>query len=86
MTPDGADYKDGKGKRYSPTHYYSGRGQGAQAQETLFPDARHAQRRRWANQTPSGQNKLGPPPDRWKLRSRTYTGIAAAMAEQWGSP
>jgi hypothetical protein len=23
--------------------------------------------------------------DRWKRRSRTYTGIAAAMAEQWGS-
>ena len=36
------------------------------------------------NLTPSGQNKLGPSPDRWKLRSRTYEGIAAAMAEQWG--
>jgi hypothetical protein len=23
-------------------------------------------------------------PDRWKERSRTYTGIAKAMAEQWG--
>lgn len=23
--------------------------------------------------------------DRWKLRSRTYTGIASAMAEQWGA-
>jgi hypothetical protein len=40
---------------------------------------------RWANQTPSGQNKLGPSPDRWKIRSRTYTGIAAAMADQWGN-
>jgi hypothetical protein len=40
---------------------------------------------RWDNQTPSGQNKLGPSPDRWKLRSATYTGIAAAMADQWGS-
>lgn len=39
---------------------------------------------RWANQTPSGQNKLGPSEDRWKKRSITYTGIAAAMAEQWG--
>lgn len=39
----------------------------------------------WANQTPSGQNKLGPSADRWKERSRTYTGIARAMAEQWGS-
>ena len=39
---------------------------------------------RYANQTPSGQNKLGPSPDRWKLRSTTYQGIADAMAEQWG--
>ena len=38
----------------------------------------------WENQTPSGQNKLGPSPDRWKLRSKTYEGIAKAMAEQWG--
>mgnify|MGYP003140598846 CR=1 FL=1 len=36
------------------------------------------------NQTPSGQNKLGPSPDRWKRRSKTYQGIADAMAEQWG--
>lgn len=35
--------------------------------------------------TPSGQNKLGPSADRWKLRSATYAGIAAAMADQWGS-
>jgi hypothetical protein len=39
---------------------------------------------RWDNQTPSGQNKLGPSPDRWKDRSRTYEGFAEAMAEQWG--
>lgn len=39
----------------------------------------------WQNQTPSGQNKLGPSPDRWRQRSRTYEGIAAAMADQWGS-
>lgn len=38
----------------------------------------------WANQTPTGQNKLGPSPDRWKLRSITYKGIAEAMANQWG--
>jgi hypothetical protein len=37
-----------------------------------------------ANQTPSGQNKLGPAADRWKLRSKTYEGIAGAMAAQWG--
>lgn len=40
---------------------------------------------RWSNQTPSGQNKLGPSPDRWKERSKTYQGIAAAMADQWGT-
>lgn len=39
---------------------------------------------RWQNQTPSGQNKLGPSDDRWKLRSLTYAGIAKAMADQWG--
>jgi hypothetical protein len=39
---------------------------------------------RWANQTDSGQNRLGPSEDRWKLRSLTYLGIAEAMAEQWG--
>jgi len=38
----------------------------------------------WDNQTPTGQNKLGPSPDRWKLRSTFYTGIADAMADQWG--
>ncbi len=36
------------------------------------------------NLTPSGQNKLGPSPDRWRERSRTYQGIADAMAAQWG--
>ena len=38
---------------------------------------------RRANQTPSGQNKLGPSADRWKLRSATYQGIANAMVTQW---
>ena len=37
----------------------------------------------WDNQTPSGQNKLGPSPDRWKIRSKTYQGIAQALAEQF---
>ena len=40
-------------------------------------------KRRWGNQTDSGQNRLGPSPDRWKLRSITYSGIAEAMATQW---
>lgn len=41
-------------------------------------------RTRRANQTASGQNKLGPSADRWKIRSQTYQGIADAMADQWG--
>lgn len=40
-------------------------------------------KKRWGNQTPSGQNRLGPSKDRWKLRARTYQGIADAMADQW---
>lgn len=44
-----------------------------------------AARPRWGNQTPSGQNKMGPRPDRWKERSRTYEGIASGMAQQWGN-
>ena len=39
----------------------------------------------WGNQTASGQNKLGPSDDRWKIRSETYSGIAQAMAAQWGT-
>ena len=42
-------------------------------------------RKRWGNQTDSGQNRLSPSPDRWKIRSATYAGIAAAMADQWGN-
>lgn len=41
-------------------------------------------KQRWGNQTDSGQNRLGPSKDRWALRSRTYPGIAFAMAAQWG--
>ena len=29
-------------------------------------------------------HRLPPSPDRWKIRSATFPGIAAAMAEQWG--
>ena len=38
----------------------------------------------WENQTPSGQNKLAPSPDRWKVRSKTYLGVAQAIVGQWG--
>ena len=41
-------------------------------------------KKRWGNQTDSGQNKLPPSEDRWKIRSETYQGIADAMADQWG--
>jgi hypothetical protein len=39
---------------------------------------------KYANQTPSGQNKLGPSKNRALERSRTYAGIANAFASQWG--
>ena len=31
-------------------------------------------------------HKMPPSADRWKLRSATYAGVAAAMAQQWGAP
>jgi len=30
-------------------------------------------------------HKMPPGPDRWKERSRTFAGIASAMADQWGN-
>ena len=50
------------------------------------PNARGelVEKERWANQTDSGQNRLGPSEDRWAKRSETYPGIAKAMAKQWG--
>lgn len=50
----------------------------------IEPEYYHDGKPRWANQAPSGATKLGPSADRWKVRSKTYTGIAHAMAEQWG--
>jgi len=32
-----------------------------------------------------GYDAMSPSPDRWRERSRTYAGIAAAMADQWGT-
>ena len=55
----------------TPTHYVAGR---------LVN-----RKLRWANQTDSGQNRLGPSPTRERERSRTYPGIAAAMAAQWSN-
>jgi hypothetical protein len=48
----------------------------------VLPGGKAARR---GNQTASGQNKLPPSDDRWKLRSLTYPGIATAMAAQWGT-
>lgn len=41
-------------------------------------------KKRWSNQTDSGQNVLPPSKERAKLRSKTYPGIARALAEQLG--
>jgi hypothetical protein len=30
-------------------------------------------------------HKMSPGPDRWKERSKTFSGVAAAMSSQWGS-
>lgn len=51
--------------------------------ESAYPPRIVNGKKRWGNQTDSGQNRLGPSPDRWKLRSKTYDGIAQAMASQW---
>lgn len=47
----------------------------------VLPGGRFARR---ANQTASGQNRLGPSPERAMERAKTYQGIADAMAAQWG--
>lgn len=41
-------------------------------------------KKRWGNQTDSGQNRLSPGDDRADERSETYPGIASAMAAQYG--
>ncbi len=48
-----------------------------------LPDRKKSYKR-WANQTDSGQNKLGPSETRGMERSRTYLGIAKRMSETWG--
>jgi hypothetical protein len=50
----------------------------------LITSGPHKGKWRWQNQTAGGQNKL--PPSEWRdrIRSKTYPGIAAAMALQWG--
>lgn len=41
-------------------------------------------KKRWSNQTDSGQNRLAPSESRAADRAETYPGIANAMADQWG--
>lgn len=50
-----------------------------------YPPRMVGDKKRWSNQTDSGQNRLGPSDDRWKERSKTYQGIADAMANQWNN-
>lgn len=40
--------------------------------------------KRWANQSPCGADSTGPSKDRGHKRSRFFSGIADAMANQWG--
>lgn len=40
--------------------------------------------KRWGNQTDSGQNNLGPSPDRAAIRGKTYMKVARAFARSWG--
>lgn len=44
-----------------------------------------AGRKRWGNQLDTGQNRQPDSKGRAMIRSRTYDGIAAAMASQWGA-
>jgi hypothetical protein len=46
----------------------------------ILPGGKRARR---GNQTASGQNKIGPSPERAYERAKTYLGIANAMAFQW---
>ena len=60
-----------------PTQYVAPR-------TVVTPTGRIAQR--WANQCDNyGHDNKSPSPDRWKLRSATFQGIADAMADQWGT-
>jgi hypothetical protein len=43
------------------------------------PPTGSAEARAW-----EGVHRAPPGPDRWRIRSRTFPGIAAAMAAQWG--
>jgi hypothetical protein len=67
---DGSIHMSAKGKRDNPTHFLTGR---------TTRVLRGAQLDQW-----NRIHHMPPGPDRAKMRSRTYTGIASAMADQWG--
>ena len=66
---DGSEHRSAKGKRDSPTRYLTGR----------IRVLSGVQKEQWER-----IHRVPPGPDRWKIRSRTYQGIADAMADQWG--
>lgn len=68
---DGSVHMSAKGKRDNPTHFLTGR------TTRVLSGPQLAQWERI--------HRMPPGPDRWKERSRTLPGIAAAMAEQWGN-
>jgi hypothetical protein len=70
MREDGSVHLSASGKRDNPTHFLTGRS------TRVLSGAQLDQWQRIHNEPPG--------PDRWRNRSRTYPGIAAAMAEQWG--
>jgi hypothetical protein len=67
---DGTIHLSKKGKRDNPTHFLTGRTTRVLSGPQL---------EQWER-----IHKMPPGPERWRNRSRTYQGIANAMAEQWG--
>ena len=67
---DGETHVSAKGKRDNPTHFLTGRSTRVLKGEQLA---------QWHR-----IHRMPPSPDMWKNRSRTYQGIADAMAAQWG--
>lgn len=47
--------------------------------DVIMPNGKFV--KRWSNQTDSGQSNVPPGHDRWKIRSKTYPGIAKAVAQ-----
>jgi hypothetical protein len=69
---DGSIHMSAKGKRDNPTHFLTGR------TTRVLSGAQLDQWERIHHEPPG--------PERWRNRSRTYLGMAEAMAEQWGEP